>query len=165
MGKRLIIKGADFSANAISLENEVLPDIPSDTPSAPVEEELTASFVFTDNLNIVCDKNTDLYGKTNASSKGSSSGFVNIEGVKLLRINMIAYLRNGDGTGGIAFYTNSNESGVIDGHYFRDLTTARDGVADMAERIMSIPNGAKYVRVTVAKAYKSEFYAYATMNE
>lgn len=165
MGKRLIIKNADFSAYAIESEDTGSGDSGVVTPPAQepevtiTEVDITSEFTFTDNYNVVADiyNSENQFGTLLTSSRGAASNYVALNDAERIKLNMIGYQPTGDGTGGIVFYSNNNVNSAMTGYYFRDLEMS--SVSGMAEREIVVPTGAMYVRVTVDKDLKSEFYA------
>lgn len=141
MGKTLIIKGADFSRNALkSYEN------------------ITSLFQFTDGKGVDSSNGVD-NGKLFTSSVSSASNFVNIEGYTTIKA-VVVYYNKQKGNGGISFYTSNSEESVIAGAglVFYDAE-AEDNT--MKEQIFSIPENAKYIRLTVLTTLKEEFSAFA----
>lgn len=140
MGKALIIKGADFSANSIG---KVVSDI-----------DYTEKFTFTDNLNINANEIDPFFGQTSESQMGAASNFVNILGASSIKMKFINYPVNGNGTGGVVFYT-SDKIPIVQRGYFRESDDF-----SMVEKKIDVPSNAAWVRVTILKGHNSEFSCY-----
>ena len=140
MGKALIIKGADFSANSIG---KVVTYI-----------DYTEKFTFTDKLNIVADETSSRFGDTNTSTMGAASNFVNILGASSIKMKFLNYPANGNGSGGVVFYT-SDKSPIVQRGYFRESDDF-----SMVEKKIDVPSNAAFVRVTILIGHNSEFFAH-----
>lgn len=140
MGKALIIKGADFSANSIGKIVEYV--------------DYTEKFTFTDNININASETDSLFGQTSTSQLGAASNFVNILGASSIKMKFINYPVNGNGTGGVVFYT-SDKIPIVQRGYFRESNDF-----SMVEKKIDVPSNAAFVRVTILIGHNSEFFCH-----
>ena len=136
MGKSLIIIGADFSKNSLA-----------------VPRNITDMFSFTDGKLVNADSSAGLFGKVIDSSVSSASSLVEISGFSIIKANIIYYNKQ-KGLGGLCFYR--DESTPIKGYIFYDPSAENN---TMKEQNIVIPEGAKYVRLTVLAAEKKLFKA------
>lgn len=147
MGKNLIIKGADFHQNAID----------NITPSGDVD--MTSRFSFTPGFQIFGAPNPTqskqgVKKESSSTNNFSASDYVEIPtGVTQLRIVCVVRKYTEGAFTGLAFYSattpeptaNANPT-VVGGEYYTD-NTVETGYT--AEKTISVPNGARYIRTTI----------------
>lgn len=148
MGKILIIRDVDFSSVAV------------DTVTPLDETDITSFFGTFAKGVLVADSLNNNYGKTFYNPNSSSmthSNFVDIQGYTTLRVNMAQYESSLNASGGLCFYSAQSDSSVVGSYLYNAAAET-----SMAEHTITIPAGAKYVRLTIIAAEQSDFYAYVS---